>query len=67
VIAQINEVLPGDPTEARDIIDEFQGQLAETLKGDLTDVYLRGLLSEFGTQRNNDAIDIATGAVSPNT
>ncbi len=67
VIAQVNEVIAGDPAQASDIIDEFQGQLAETMRSDLTDVYLRGLLSEFGTQRNNDAVDLATGAVSPNT
>jgi peptidyl-prolyl cis-trans isomerase D len=62
MIAQVAEIILPDTEIGSDVVASFQQQIKESMQDDIANLYVAGLISEYGVEKNQSAIDLATGA-----
>lgn len=66
MVVQVSDITVPNAVAAGEVIDSFQSQIAQQMEDDIFQLYLSGLVSQYGETRNQSAIDIALG-VAPQT
>jgi peptidyl-prolyl cis-trans isomerase D len=62
MIAQVAEVIVPNTEIGSQVVTSFQQQIKESMQDDFVSLYFAGLVSEYGVVKNQNAIDLATGA-----